>query len=248
MTTLAPMFLFLLLFVVTVVTIIRLPAIRGKQGEAVVAMRLKELPKSEYAVFNNLLIQRGEYSSQIDHVVVSEYGIFVIETKNYKGWIYGGEYSEHWTQNIWGNKYQLYNPILQNQGHVNALKYYLNRRDLPLFPVVTFSSRANVMVRTKENPVLYYFDIKDFILSKKNVLLSDADKQAVVQMLSRLPKFTRKDGRKHAQQVRYRTFKSQMAVCNLKCPKCGGNLVQRTGKYGSFHGCSNYPNCKFTTK
>ncbi|MCQ2264293.1 MAG: topoisomerase DNA-binding C4 zinc finger domain-containing protein [Bacteroidales bacterium] len=39
-----------------------------------------------------------------------------------------------------------------------------------------------------------------------------------------------------------------MAVCNLKCPKCGGNLVLRTGRYGQFHGCSNYPNCKFTTK
>lgn len=78
-------YVILLLPIIILVAIICLAPTRGQAGEANVAARLKALPKSDYTVFNNLLIQRGEYSSQIDHVVVSKYGVFVIETKNYKG-------------------------------------------------------------------------------------------------------------------------------------------------------------------
>lgn len=94
---------------------------KGKVGEKVVAGKLDHLPKDQYWVLNNVTIPTPKGSSQIDHLVVSVYGIFVIETKNYNGWIYGGEHAEYWTQNICGNKYQLYNPILQNAGHVRAL-------------------------------------------------------------------------------------------------------------------------------
>lgn len=86
-------YVILLLPIIILVAIICLIPTRGQAGEVNVAARLKALPKSDYTVFNNLLIQRGEYSSQIDHVVVSKYGVFVIETKNFKGWIYGGDQS-----------------------------------------------------------------------------------------------------------------------------------------------------------
>lgn len=224
------------------------PTIRGQAGEVNVAARIKVLPKSDYTVFNNLLIQRGEYSSQIDHVVVSKYGVFVIETKNYKGMVYGGEYSEHWTQNIWGNKYKLYNPILQNQGHVKALKAYLGVRNFPFIPVVAFSSRGTVKVNANENFVMYYSDITYFIKQQKLILLSEEETQFVIQMLNKLPKFSRKDKQKHIENVRFREYKSQKAVFNKKCPRCGGDLIYRTGQYGNFYGCSNYPRCKYTTK
>lgn len=61
------------------------------------------------------------HTTQIDHIVVSIHGIFVIETKNYKGWIYGNSNNEYWTQNIYGNKYSLYNPLLQNKNHIKSL-------------------------------------------------------------------------------------------------------------------------------
>ena len=93
---------------------------KGEMAELRVHNVLIELPE-EYHVIDNVIIGSNNYSSQIDHIVVSPYGIFVIETKGYKGWIYGGENAQYWTQNIFGKKYQLYNPILQNQGHVKAL-------------------------------------------------------------------------------------------------------------------------------
>ena len=78
---------------------------KGKVGEDRVAHILCRLPKEEYRVINNLMLRTQSGSTtQIDHVVISQYGIFVIETKFYKGWIYGGENSEFWTQNIYGNK------------------------------------------------------------------------------------------------------------------------------------------------
>lgn len=81
--------------------------VSGKKGELIVKLRLRVLSSERYKVINNLFISNHGQTSQIDHVVVLEYGIFVIETKNYKGWIYGGANSDYWTQNIYGNKYQL---------------------------------------------------------------------------------------------------------------------------------------------
>lgn len=77
---------------------------------------------SDYKIFKDVLIRNSYGTSQVDHLIVSPYGIFVVETKNYKGWILGGENSDKWTQNIWGNKYQLANPIRQNYGHIKALQ------------------------------------------------------------------------------------------------------------------------------
>ena len=64
---------------------------KGRRGERAVASILSELPSSEYSVINDITLQDEHGSTQIDHVIVSVYGIFVIETKNYSGWIMGAE-------------------------------------------------------------------------------------------------------------------------------------------------------------
>ena len=81
--------------------------VKGRIGEKKVAKILKSLPETEYRVLSNVMLETSHGTTQIDHVVVSVYGIFVIETKNYKGWIVGSEYSETWTQNLYGEKYRL---------------------------------------------------------------------------------------------------------------------------------------------
>ena len=72
---------------------------RGLRGERKVFSILKELP-DEYYIWNNIVLQRNGYSVQIDHIVISPYGIFVIETKNHKGWIYGNDDCDKWTKNV----------------------------------------------------------------------------------------------------------------------------------------------------
>lgn len=113
-----------------------MPMWKGKYSEKLVNNKIQELPE-EYVVFNDLLFESSGYSTQIDHIVVSPYGVFVIETKGYKGWILGGENSEYWTQTIYKSKHQFYNPIKQNAGHVrfciiaqmfNGYTFYSNCR------------------------------------------------------------------------------------------------------------------------
>lgn len=103
---------------------LRSPKMKGRFGEAVVSVgALKRLDPKVYRVFNDLVLPRpdGKGTTQIDHVVVSPFGIFVIETKNYAGWIFGNETSRQWTQVIYGKKNRFQNPLHQNALHVRAL-------------------------------------------------------------------------------------------------------------------------------
>jgi hypothetical protein len=107
-------FISVLVFVALIVLGVLWRKTKGRRGEKQVAALLALLPKDRYKVINDLLIQKGGHSTQIDHVVVSVYGVFVIETKYYRGWIYGGENSEYWTKNVYSHKYELRNPLWQN--------------------------------------------------------------------------------------------------------------------------------------
>jgi restriction system protein len=115
----------LLLFAAAVVSrFLRAPKVKGRIGEAFVSVAaLKRLDPKVYRVFNDLVLPRpdGKGTTQIDHIVVSPFGIFVIETKNYEGWIFGDENSRQWTQVIYGKKSRFQNPLHQNALHVRAL-------------------------------------------------------------------------------------------------------------------------------
>ena len=133
---------------------------KGKIGEKKVAHILNRLPEDQYRIINDLLIRTSSgNTTQIDHIVISEYAIFVIETKNYQGMVYGSEYSEYWTQNIFGNKYQLRNPIIQNHGHIRAIKALLqDYGNIPYVSIVAFSRQASLGV-TANSPVIYWDQI-----------------------------------------------------------------------------------------
>ena len=75
-----------------------------------------------YKLLSDILIKRENGSSQIDHILIGKKGIFVIETKDYSGSIYGEQYSKYWIQIINRNKNEFYNPIRQNYGHIKALE------------------------------------------------------------------------------------------------------------------------------
>lgn len=122
---------FILVVIVAVISVIsrersRDPLYQGEEGENQVAYILSKLPK-DYYVINNVIIPSKNGTSQIDHVVVSPFGIFVIETKNYKGWIFGYENNKKWKETFKTTEGSYFwNPIKQNWGHVYALSEYLN--------------------------------------------------------------------------------------------------------------------------
>ena len=150
--------------------------LKGKRGEKQVAALLAFLPKDNYKVINDLLIQSGGHSTQIDHVVISVYGVFVIETKYYQGWIFGGRDSEYWTQNIYGNKYRLLNPLWQNQRHIKTIARVIgDSGDVPLYNIIAFSRQATIKV-DRSLPVMYWWNVVPYIKCHKEVHLSEAIK------------------------------------------------------------------------
>ena len=239
----------IILAVIVLIISIWLRRSKGRIGEHRVAHILGRLPKDRYQVINDLLLRTSSGSTtQIDHVVISQYGIFVIETKFYKGWIYGGENSEFWTQNIYGNKYTLRNPILQNAGHVRALRQLLkDYGDIPFIPIVAFSRQATLGV-SSGTPVIYWNQIRKVIGQFKEKRIAPDAVTGIYNKLieSNIPD-SKESRREHIRNVRSYEDRRNIAVASGKCPRCGGNLVLRHGKYGSFYGCSNYPRCKFTT-
>lgn len=221
---------------------------KGKRGEKQVAALLALLPKKSYKVINDLLIHSGGHSTQIDHVVVSIYGIFVIETKYFKGWIYGGENSEYWTQNIYGNKYQLRNPLWQNQGHVKTIARLIgDSGDVPIYNIVAFSRQATIKL-DRSLPVMYWWNVVPYIKRHKEAHLTGVQADDIYATLLSANVTDKTARKQHVTSVKHNQARRNTAVANGKCPRCGGNLILRNGRYGQFYGCSNYPNCKYILK
>lgn len=218
---------------------------KGGLGEKRVASLLKQLPESEYRTINNLLININGHTSQIDHVVVSLYGIFVIETKFYMGRIYGGENSEYWTQNIYGNKNQFRNPILQNMGHIKALRRVLNNSNQFLYiSIVAFSQQAILDIYTN-TMVVYWNEIIPVIEQFEERKLTYEQVQEIYNILLSINSDSKATRSLHIQNVIRNKIRRNEAVKSGKCPRCGGKLVLRQGKYGAFYGCFNYPRCTY---
>jgi len=92
--------------IVATIALIKSPVGKGIIGEALLNFVINiALNKKQYQLLKNITLQTDDGTTQIDHIIVSQYGIFVIETKNYKGWIFGDEYSKTWTQSIYGKKH-----------------------------------------------------------------------------------------------------------------------------------------------
>jgi hypothetical protein len=94
---------------------LRSPSVIGAAGERRVNATLsRNLDAQDYILLENLTLPTTQGTTQIDHIVLSRFGIFVVETKNMSGWIFGGESQARWTQVMRGHKAQFQNPLHQN--------------------------------------------------------------------------------------------------------------------------------------
>lgn len=117
----------------------------GDYGEKLTIFDLELLKVKGYNgnILHNLYIPYSNgKTSQIDILFINKKGIFVIESKNYSGWIFGSESDMYWTVCDRSKKWKMYNPILQNNGHINTINYHL--RGIPCFSVVIFSERCEL--------------------------------------------------------------------------------------------------------
>lgn len=215
------------------------PKAKGKRGEHLVRRIIGKTKVNEKYVFNDYIIENGDKSSQIDHILINPYGVFVIETKNYSGKIYGSKNQDKWIQVLqYGKiKNELYNPLKQNATHIYRLKNILG--DVPFRSLVVFTQNNTEHI-SSENviPVKYLHKI----INRGEIVLTGEEMNLISQALeTNRSSLNIKD---HIKNIR----KQQQDLQEGICPRCGGHLVIRNGKYGQFYGCSNYPSCKFTKK
>lgn len=202
----------------------------------------------EYRVFNNVIIQTDHGSTQIDHIVVSKYGLFVIETKDKTGWIFGDPKQDQWTQVIYDEKYKFQNPLRQNYGHTKSLSEFLGIDHDKIHSLVVFWGDCEFKSPMPDNVMkggIFKSRFKDYIRSKNAILLlPDEITRICSDLTSVKDRAGLLDGWHHTQDLKKKYHSTTI------CPKCGGSLVKRVSNRGEragkpFWGCSNYPRCRY---
>lgn len=229
-----------------IICILQSPWFKGLLGEALVKFSAKLwLPEETYHRIHNITLPTPDGTTQIDHIFVSRFGVFVVETKNMKGWIFGGEYQAQWTQKIYKKSFRFQNPLRQNYRHVKALESALDISPEVIHSVVVFAGQSKFKSSMPANVTQGGGYIR-YIRSFSEPVLSEPE---VLGVLSRINSGrlapTRETHRQHVQQLRSRPNPATAR----QCPKCGGVMTLRTAKRGAnagnqFWGCSAYPKCR----
>jgi ribosomal protein L37AE/L43A len=231
--------------------LLKSPWFKGFLGEFQVNLFLKLfLSKDKYHLIKNVTLPTEDGTTQIDHILVSQYGVFVIETKNMKGWIFGSAHQKQWTQKIFRHSSKFQNPIHQNYKHLKVLESCLNINPESIFSVIVFVGDSTFKTDMPRN-VTYAGGCIKYIKSINAVILSQEQVHDVISTImgGRLQPSI-KTNREHVAHVK----KIIGSKKNEKtCPKCRSGMVLRESKKGSnagnkFWGCSTFPKCRAVVK
>ena len=160
---------------------------KGFLGETVinVAMWLK-LEKDVYHRLNGITLPRANGgSTQIDHIIVSVYGIFVIETKNYKGWIYGSEKQKQWTQAFPnGSKFKFQNPLRQNYLHIRTLADLLGLELSYFHSMIAFIGECELKTRDELPEHVLTGGMVSYVKKKQGEILTEDEVKSIVEQIN----------------------------------------------------------------
>ena len=234
----------------------------GRVGETHAALRLGWADFCGYPgkVLRNVYIPKanGE-TTEIDLLYVTAKGIFVIESKNYSGYIFGSEQNQNWTVTLFAGqnwmkqnkieKHHFYNPIRQNRSHIQNLRRFLGK-EIPMFSVIVFSSRCELKEINISSPDVLVCQQGKLPAAIRKIwnenpdILSEQEIESICAQLSRQTNQSEEVKQQHVEAI------NRHLNDTTTCPWCGGELVLRTAKQGKnaghqFYGCSNYPRCKF---
>lgn len=236
----------------------------GRHGEKLTERELKLVRffGRDGKVLRNIYVPKdnGE-TSEIDVVYITQKGIFVIESKNYSGWIFGDEKSAYWTAMLPNKtKNRFYNPIKQNKTHIKWLGQYLNG-EVPLYSIIVFSERCElkkVTVDSSDIKVIQrdrlYAAVRD-IWDKTEDKLNKEQVESIYEALEILTHVDNATKMAHIDHINEKYKNNSSEVCTTLCapavkkeipsetltaqpedaavcPKCGGALILRVAKKG----------------
>lgn len=235
---------------------------KGIVGESVIYDDLKRV-KGWKAFLPNcyLPMQNGE-TTEVDLIFLHETGIYVFESKNYQGWIFGNEKEKYWTQSLadkFGNvkRHKFYNPLWQNETHIRCLMELLQDETIPYYSYVVFGDNCelkDIQLFSGNHTVTYWYCLLDDVINMANsmdVYLSPDKMQEIYQKLLPYAKVSEEEKQRHIENIWAKRYPVVQPDGTWTCPRCGGILVERIAQRGSragnrFWGCSNYPKCRFT--
>ncbi|ENJ1575437.1 NERD domain-containing protein [Vibrio parahaemolyticus] len=229
-----------------IVSVFKSRWLKGVFGEFLVNRLLSKLPESDYTLIKDVTLPTNDGTTQVDHIVVSRYGIFVVETKNMKGWIFGSARQKQWTQKIYRHSSKFQNPLHQNYKHIKALETLLGCSEEHLHSVIVFIGDSTFKTEMPPN-VTYARGSIRYIQQFNDVVFSDNDYARLTESINRLKLkrgvITDLKHRKHVKEV------VASKVSSNECPRCGSEMVLRETKRGEnigkqFWGCSTFPKCR----
>lgn len=218
--------------------------LKGDIGEMTVDCLLSQLNNTRYFHLNNVLLPlKNGGTTQIDHMILSPYGIFVIETKNYQGFIFGDENQDYWTQKTYSGTYRFFNPIKQNKIHINVLANLLKLDYKCFHCMILFVGDCKIKTKLPEyvmNCNFFTNNVKLYIESKNNIIIS---KELFMTIVKNLKNHKIKNNQHTKNQ-----HKQYVKQVQKLCPKCRGVMVERVVKNTGqkFMGCSRFPHCRGT--
>ncbi|MFF2753517.1 nuclease-related domain-containing protein [Psychrobacillus sp. NPDC058041] len=184
-----PILLPILIIAAMILVKVKYPTIKGAVGEWKVNKLLSNLG-SNYSIYHDLYVPNGAGgTTQVDHVVTSPFGIFVIETKHYEGWIFGDEKQRYWTQVIYKRKEKLFNPIWQNYGHIQAIKNQIPIENFEfIYSIIAFSKQSTFKFKNefKSARVIQFPQLLEVIQEKNLHRISSIELQKINRGLEKL--------------------------------------------------------------
>lgn len=174
-----------LIFLSFITTLIKSPWFKGKLGETWTRIIGKiNLDKKIYHQIHDVTLPAEDGTTQIDHIIISKFGIFVIETKNMSGWIFGDQYSQTWTQTKNKQKYKFQNPLRQNHKHIKVLKNILAIDESKIFSIIAFVGDAKLKTELPEN-VTVGSDYVRYIRSKNTPIIKEHDIEEIIERIEK---------------------------------------------------------------
>jgi len=246
----------------------------GKYGEYLIYRNLRQFEEDGAKFLFNVYVPKDDGGfSEIDVLMICPKGLFVFESKNYSGWIFGNETQKNWYQTLpvgKGRKSQkevFYNPILQNKAHIKHLRTFLEK-EIPAHSVIVFSERCTLKNVETNTLVIHRNEVSNAVTHtcrEVDICLSENE---ILEIYNKLYPYTQLDEKTKALHIAQingedipsehenipnatpSTTKESSSPLSNPCPRCGGMLVVRTANRGAnagkqFYGCSNYPKCRY---
>jgi len=205
--------------------------IKGWLGELKINLILSlSLDKNIYHILKNVILPTSNgTTTQIDHIIASVYGVFVIETKNMKGWIFGDEYQSEWTQIIFKKKCSFQNPLRQNYKHIKTLSELLKISDNKFHSIIMFTGNCEFKTKMPDNVLINNYTL--YIKNKNEMLLTDNEVITIINQINnvRLPT-NFKNKKEHITNVKNIIKKKSQIPTHLSIQKNKNSYIKKNSK------------------